>query len=64
MGVAEVEHLQLGQPFEVYQPCVGDLGVAELERLKVGQSLEVYQPRVGNLGVRRQYFTYLTIFVI
>ena len=48
-GESEVEPSEVGQPFQVLQPGVGDLRVAEDQPLEAGQPFEVLQPRVGDL---------------
>ena len=46
----QVQRLELGQPFEVFQPGVRDLRAPQVQRLELGQPFEVFQPGVRDLG--------------
>ena len=54
LGPPNSEHLQVGHPFEVYQPRVGDLGLAKGELLQVCQPLEIDQPCFKDLLVHEE----------
>ena len=50
---SQVQRLEFGQSFEVYQPGVGDLRLFQVQRLELGQPFEVFQPGVGDLGLHQ-----------
>jgi hypothetical protein len=56
-GGVDVQRSEIGESFEVFQPCVGDFGGGELQTLEIGEPFEVFQPGIGDLGeAEDQYF--------